>query len=127
MNIATAPASPSDPNSPQVVFPSPYRLSAEDEKGLIDYAFQRLDELEKELGRDKCRANDWWTGNGGTDSINQGKKSFLGKRQVYELLYENEVDWRIDVFGEIFAQSNFHLPVTRRVVTQQVARSLLRQ
>lgn len=122
MNLATSPSQPSDPNKPQVVFPSAYRLSAADEKDLIDYAFDRLDELESELGRDKTRGGSWWEGQS-QDSVDQSRKSWMGKRQVYELTYENEMDWRKTAFGEIFEESNWHLPVTRRVVSQQVARA----
>jgi hypothetical protein len=122
MNLAKQNPAPRNPDSPQVVFPSPYRLSKDDEAKLIQFATERREQLSRELGLDRVGKHDWWAGES-YDSVTQAAKSWLGKRQVYELTYENEVEWRRHVFGEIFEKSNWHLPITRRVVSQQVARA----
>jgi hypothetical protein len=113
---------PTDPNRPQTVFPTAYKLDSAQEKALVDHAMERLDQLEKELGRDLVFGQDWYAGGSATD-VQRGAQSFLGRRQLYEMTYEGEVDWRAATLGGIFEESNWVVPISRRVVTQQVARA----
>lgn len=121
-----APAPPQNPDAPRVVFPSPYRLTADQEGALIDHAFDRYDKIASEMGRHHTGPTggvEWWA-SGSRDTVNAGAKSHLGKRQTYGMTYENEVDWRSSVQeGSIFEESNWTVPIARRVVTQQVARA----
>ncbi len=48
---------------------------------------------------------------------------FMAKRQIAQLIYNGEMDWRAPLHGGIWAKSNIHLPITRRFVQQQIARA----
>ena len=109
-----------DHKRPRVVFPSPLKLSREQEDRLKDHCEEQIDKLSKELGRD-VTIGDSWLASG--DYVNQGAKSHMGKRQLYEMTYSGNMDWRRYVLGGIFGDSNHHAPITKRVVMQQVARA----
>jgi len=113
---------PISPDKPRVVFQSPYRLSVPQENALVEEAMQRLEDLEKELGRDLVGNMDWCS-SASTDQVHAGSKTFLGRRQLYELTYHNEVEWRAQILGGIFEESNWVVPISRRIVSHQVARA----
>lgn len=108
---------------PRRVFPSPYTLTREQEDDLVTYALQRLKDLEKETGRDECLGDGWFLEIESADVVNRRCKSWMGSRQLYELSYEGEVDWRRTHMGGIYSESNWTVPISRRVVSQQVARA----
>lgn len=49
-------------------------------------------------------------------------KTFFGKRMLFELTYQNELDWRKYIAGTIFQQSNLTLSTSRRITNQRIAR-----
>jgi hypothetical protein len=110
-------------DQPRVAFPAEaYALTAAQEARLIDHAFSRLGELERDLGRDQVKNEDWWRDEG--RGIASGRaRTWMGKRMAYEMTYENEVEWRRHALGGIFAESNWIVPISRRVVSQQVSRA----
>lgn len=114
--------SPVKGENPLVVFPSAYELTVDQEKKLIEFALdEKLPQLSKELGRSKTVGDDWMMSAG--DSVGDGARSWMGKRQLYELTYEGDVEWRPFLKGGVFQDSNWNLPVIRRITTQQVARA----
>jgi hypothetical protein len=100
-------------------FSSPYKLTEEQEKVLVEYACERLRKTETEMGRSLIRGVTW-SSETGTMAAHE---SFLGRRQVYEWLYENNVEWRPTVMGGIFEHSNLIVPITRRIVRQMIAKA----
>jgi hypothetical protein len=100
-------------------FSSAYKLTAEQERILVDHAVERLRKLERDMGRSLVRNMAWSTQSGTMAAYD----TFLGRRQVFEWLYENNVDWRPAVMGGIFEHSNLVVPITRRIVRQMIARA----
>jgi hypothetical protein len=112
------------PNTEKPLTPirTDYVLNSEQEKKLIEHAFSRLEELERELGRDKVLDN--WLAPEADSILHQSAgASFLGKRQLYDMVFSNEVEWRKYVLGGIFEQSNFCVPLCRRIARQMAARA----
>jgi hypothetical protein len=106
----------------KVVFPSPLELTEEQEQKMVDHALQRITSLEKELGRNNTAQHSWY-GGGENATIKEAAGSFMGKRQLYEMTYHNQLDWRSYLIGGIFAESNLTVPMSRRIAQQQIARS----
>lgn len=109
-------------DKPKVVFQSAYVLTAAQEGELIDHAMARIDDLSKELGRDRIKDADWYSSSS-VDQVNAGAKTFLGKRQIFDLIYEQEMEWRSSALGGIYAESNWTVPISRRIVTQEISRA----
>lgn len=109
-------------NNTKVVFPSPLELTEEQEKKMVDHALNRINSLEKELGRKNTEHQNWY-GNGENETIKDAAGSFMGKRQLYEMTYHNQLDWRAYLIGGIFSESNLTVPMSRRIAQQQIARS----
>ena len=76
-------------------FSSAYKLTAEQERILGDHAVERLRKLERDMGRSLVRNMAWSTQSGTMAAYD----TFLGRRQVFEWIYENNVDWRPTVMG----------------------------
>jgi hypothetical protein len=108
------------PEAPRVPFASHLQLTREQEDRLIEHCIDRLDSMEQESGRDMCSAADWYSV---PESREKGARSFLGKRQLYESVYYNDVEWRAGVLGGIFEKSNFVAPIARRIAKQMIARA----
>ena len=107
-------------NSARVPFKSNLLLSLEQEERLVDHCMDRLDNLEKDAGRDVCSKSDWLDNQ---ESGISGMETFMGKRETYERTYHNDVAWRKNLIGEIFEKSNFVAPVARRITRQMIARA----
>jgi hypothetical protein len=106
----------------RVVFDTPLKLSAEQETRMVDHALARIATLEDELGR-KTTSHASWYGNGQNQTVKSAAGSFMGKRQLYEMTYHNQLDWRAYLIGGIFAESNLTVPLSRRIAQQQIARA----
>jgi hypothetical protein len=121
-----------NPNAPLVPFQTDLKLTREQEKKMIEHAFRRKGELERESGRDQTIAANWWNAlgqaSGSTALASQGlqpAETFLGKRSRFDATFANDVTWRPYVFGpnNIFWSSNIPVPVVRRVCRQMIARA----
>lgn len=117
-------------NSPMVPFPSALVLTFEQEQDLIDHACKRIEALEGELGRHDVLHAQWWNrAAGGINSntpIEQISGTFMGKRDLWERTYHNDVSWRPYAYPtpNIFETSNLVVPLSRRIVRQMVARAV---
>lgn len=116
-----------DPLQPEVAWPSAaYKLTAEQEKRLTEHAFMRLDQLEESTGRREVKDENWFRGSATkafSAAVAESAATWMGKRMAYTMIYENEADWRAYAIGNIFADSNWLVPISRRVVSQQTARA----
>lgn len=106
---------------PRVPFQSSYRLNAEQEERLVEHALRRLDELEKELGRDRVLQANWYERVEGVADM--AHETFMGRRARFEAVYENKMDWRPFIYGGIFLKSNLVVQLARRICRQMVARA----
>jgi hypothetical protein len=120
-----------DGESPLMPFPTNYVLNRTQEAELINHAFDRLQQLESELGRDIAGAGDWWmndTAATGEYRDPEGgvptERTFLGKRRLYDLVSQNNVEHRAYILGGIFAESNLVVPIARKIARQMVARAV---
>lgn len=119
----------SDEKGPGVVpFVSALKLTLEQEQMMLTHAFRRKEELEIELGRNLTNGIDWIQSalaqEGGKD---KARRSWMGKRSLFELSYNNDVTWRAYLLGDksenIFAVSNLTAPISRRIARQMIARA----
>lgn len=105
----------------RVIIPSPLGLDEEQEKQLLDRARTRLEDMETELGRVEYETpgstGPSWTQLGS----NLGKH--FARRFLAHLIYSQNMDWREYILGGLYADSNVHLPITARLVGQQIARA----
>jgi hypothetical protein len=111
----------SEADSPRVPFPSALRLNREQEDALVQRAMKRVRQLEDELGRETAGNREWFKDIG--KMAGDMSRSFMGKRELYELVYQNRVEWRRFILGGIFSDSNLVVPLTRRICRQMVARA----
>lgn len=111
-----------DLNKPKAPFMGSMRLTGKQEEALVKHAFQRLGELERESGRKLTGQSDWFSSLEGADLTN-ASRSYLGKRQLYKLIYQNKMNWRPHLLGGVFQDSNLVVPIARRIVRQMVARA----
>lgn len=115
---------------PQMPFETSYKLTRDQEEELIDHAMRRLQELEQETGRDRTGKGDWWMNGGAqpmeTDPLgaHRADRTWMGKRCLYDLVYDNNVEHRAVVLGGIFAESNLVVPLARRITRQMTARAV---
>jgi hypothetical protein len=131
VNPPGAPAAPQ--NQPQVPFQTDMKLTAEQEKKLLDHAFARYRTLNSELGRDLTLSPTWWGGRSGmagsSAAASQGMMNtadtFLGKRSRFDAMFMNDVSWRPWTMPQpnIFTESNLTVPIVRRVTRQMIARA----
>lgn len=110
-------------------FPTAYELTREQEEELVSHAMTRLEQLERETGRQVCQG-DWWSKNAEnvefTDplGVDNPAQSWMGKRFLYDQIYKNDVDWRARLLGGIFKHSNLVVPAARRICRQMIARAV---
>ena len=115
--------------SPRMPFPTSYQLTREQEDELIDHAFKRLEQLESETGRNQVADGDGWmhvtpdTSMREQQGLHRTERTFLGKRRLYDLVYDNEVEHRASLLGGVFSKSNFAVPISRRIARQMTARA----
>ena len=123
--LAPKPIAPSggEKEKPRVIFESPLRLTAEQENRMMDHALMRLENLEHDLGRNTTSHANWY-GRGEDSGVKDAAGSFMGKRQLYEMTFHNQIDWRSYLIGGIFAESNLTVPLSRRIAQQQIARAV---
>lgn len=125
-----APSSPAD--QPKVAFQTDLKLTADQEKKMIEHAFARMESIANELGRPQTIQPLWWMNNSAV--VNQALASqglgvigdtFFGKRSRFDATFMNDVSWRPFTMGPdtIFNSSNIAVPVVRRVCRQMIARA----
>ena len=117
--------------SPLMPFPTAYELNRDREDELVNHAMTRLAALEQELGRDVCSGSDWsgrrqagLSSAGEMEGLEAASRTWMGKRELYDLTYKNEVSWRASLLGGVFEFSNLVVPVARRITRQMIARAV---
>ena len=106
---------------PQVIIPSVLSLTLEQEQRLLKHCTHRLHDLGSELGR-----ADYENPTNGTSpmtTLQRNCMSHFGKRHLSHLIYQQRMEWRAYILGGIYAETNIHLPITTRIVGQQIARA----
>lgn len=134
-NAALADAPPLPQDQPKVPFQTQLKLTADQEKRLIEHAFTRMESISNELGRMQTLNPTWWASSqparvaGNVALASQGLAiigdTFLGKRSRYDAVYYNDVSWRPYTMGpdNIFWTSNLTVPLSRRICRQMQARA----
>lgn len=119
---ATLPVGPSEPsgNEPRVLITSALKLTRAQEDALIQHAHQRKGELANELGLRDFESPDWHTT--AFDDTGRLQRRHLDTRHMAMMAYEMRYEWRPFVLGGIFNDSNLHIPITRRILQQVIAR-----
>jgi hypothetical protein len=119
-----------DPMAPRMPFPTSYQLNRDQEDELVEFAMKRLEELENETGRSRTGTGDWWL-RGERDSeqedpqgVSRTERTWMGKRRLYDLVYQNDVEHRSSILGGIFAESNLVVPLARKITRQMTARAV---
>lgn len=115
------PATGPSGDEPQVIIPSALKLTREQEDRLMRHAKQRFDDLSKELGRADYEAANYLQTP--MAALRTSYASHLGKRHLSHLIFSQQMEWREYVLGGLYKESNVHLPITTRAVSQQIARA----
>lgn len=135
LNAATASAPPLPSDQPKVAFQTSLKLTAEQEKKMMDHAFKRLNDLNEETGRNQTLAPNWWATSQAAAAAaaralaSQGLvpigDTFFGKRSRYDATFYNDVTWRPFTMGpgSIFWDTNITVPLVRRICRQMIARA----
>ena len=87
----------------------------------MDHARTRLREVESDLGRMDFEAQDWLTAP--ILDLQNSATTFFGRRHLAHLVAQQRMEWRAYVIGGIYKESNLHLPLTARIISQQSARA----
>lgn len=111
-----------DPNAPHVLIPSALRLTRSQEQDMIDHVIARKDTLASELGLRDFTTPNWHVQ--AFDDQGQFRRRYLDVRFMAMMAYAMRYEWRSEVLGGIFKESNLHVPITRRIIQQIVARML---
>lgn len=120
-----------NPNATKVAFKTNLVLTAEQEASLISHAFQRMQDVIDENGRDNVIQPMWWNNLSIAPTVtpNSGDvvpyETFLGKRCRYDAMFLNDVKFRPFTMGgdNIFMHSNICVPLTRRITSQMIAKA----
>lgn len=116
---------PSDAAAPppdaQVLIPSILTLTADQEKRLLEHCKRRFNELQDELGRRDYEAPTY--ASTPMVTLQRNVATHFGKRFLSHLIYQQRMEWRAWVLGGIYSETNLHLPITTRIVCQQIARA----
>lgn len=113
---------PEAENAPRVLIPSALKLTREQEQAMIDYAIDRKTTLASELGLRDFTTPNWHTA--AFDDQGQYRRRHLDVRFMAMMAYAMHYEWRPEVLGGIFQDSNLHLPLTRRILQQVIARMI---
>jgi hypothetical protein len=116
------PPGPDERNQPRVMIPSALKITREQEDRLLEWAEARVKTLEGELGRDQI-SDAYWFSADPTRAKDAGQ-TFMGRRQIYEMSFANQVEWREQILGSIFEVSNYTVPISRRIAQQQISRAI---
>lgn len=114
---------PRDPNEPRVTLRSALRLTREQEERAANYFLDEKRRLEDATGRNHVMNGSWLSAAQLSEDRAMADRSFMGRRELYQLLYRLELDWRPYIEGGIYDYSNEHLPMTHRLLKQQIARA----
>jgi hypothetical protein len=104
-----------------VVIPSALELDIAQETRLMQHVRNELILMKQEMGRDEF-ADDSGISTS-PDVLNRSGASFFGRRHLAHLVYHQQMQWRPSVMKGIYAQTNVHLPLTARILSQQIARA----
>lgn len=91
---------------------------------MVTWLQGRRKNLEDELGFMEMSHTEWWQHGlpdwrGDTEGL-----KFMASRSLWDLIYHQKVEWRRWMMGGIFEEgSNIHMPMTRRIVQQMIARA----
>lgn len=114
------PVQPESATEPLVLIPSALKLTREQEDALIEFIRQRKDTLASELGLRDFTTPNWHVQ--AFDDQGQFRRRFLDVRFMAMMAYQQKYEWRPEVLGGIFQDSNLHVPLTRRILQQVIAR-----
>lgn len=109
------------PNDAQVIIPGTLVLTLAQEKRLLEFCARRFEELQTELGRADYESPTY--SSAPMVTLQRNCTTFFGKRFLSHLIYQQRMEWRSYVLGGIYAETNMHLPITTRIVGQQIARA----
>jgi hypothetical protein len=109
-------------DEPRVMIKSALRLDRKQEDRLIEWAESRNKTLEGEMGRENIHDVNWYASDPGKAA--KSAQTFMGRRIIYEMTFANQVEWRESILRGIFEESNHTVPISRRIVQQQVSRAI---
>ena len=106
----------------RVIIPSILQLTRKQEDNLMEHAKLRLRQLKDELGRHDYTGQDWMPHAAAHMKKGLGT-SFFARRHLAHMVYNQRMEWRSPMLKGIWQESNLHLPLTRRNVQQQIAKT----
>lgn len=120
--LPTPPPKPA--NQAQVLIASPLELTLEQETNMCLEMVSDFHRLSTLMGRKNYAAQGWAT-QLKADMLAQGTGAvpFFAQRHLAHQLRMGRVEWRAEVVGGLFAESNVHIPLIERYTGQQIARA----
>lgn len=112
-------------DEPQVIFRGALELDRAQEQSFVDDTFKRIGELETELGYTESGGTnqDVWAGSSAGSPFEVDSLKHIPKRQFWDRIFNMKMGWRTALGGIYKAGQNLHMPFTRRVVQQMIARA----
>jgi hypothetical protein len=98
-------------------------MTRETEQRMMDHFRRRKMDLASQQGRDDYGTSGWLR-NSNQGAIRQQARTFMGKQYLCHQIFQGNYDWRPQLVGGIYAESNLHFPLTRRILLQQIARGI---
>lgn len=108
-------------NGAQVFIPSELVLTLEQEQKLMQHVRNELQQMKQEMGRDEFSDDSGISTS--PDVLARSGASFFGRRHLSHMVYHQQLAWREHVMGGIYKHTNVHLPLTARILSQQIARA----
>lgn len=105
-----------------MLIPSALKLTRDQESALMTHARRRKEELASELGLRDFDSPNWHQT--ALDTEGRFQRRHLDTRHMALIAYKMNYDWRPAVLGGIFTDSNLHVPITRRILQQVIARMI---
>lgn len=108
------------------------KLDSQTVQNICDSTVSELKKMELDLGRnitansgDIYGDGSWWS-NIVSESVDgiQPHRTFMGKRQLFEMTFRNRVEWRKYILGGLFAESNRTMPIAAQGCRHNIARAI---
>ena len=87
---------------------------------MLEHIKRRKEKLTGDLGLRDFSSQEWY--NQGLSSDGRHERKYLDTQYMALMTYAMKFDWRPAILGGIFTQSNLHVPLTRRILQQQIAK-----
>jgi hypothetical protein len=120
--VADIPDPKFHPDHGKVPFTTALKLDYDQEQKMVQHALDRKEQMEQEQGRNLVTMSNSWFKT--STNLNMDRYTFMGRRSIWEMTYNNKLWWRKFVLGGIFRDSNLTAPFSRKIARQMTAQAV---